>query len=223
MSKRFGIKLREIRTGRGLSQDELAALLGTTKQVISRYENEQRTPKLDTVQDYAEKLQVPLLYLVDNELESIAELYPQKTAPSAFDVISDEPSVAFQVAGSIAAGYDRQPIFDFTDDVQIYPKASLHGRKKEDFFVLRVKGQSMEPEFQDGDCVLVQRTDVVDQNTIAVILYNGDEATLKKVRYSTNWLEMIPLNPAYPTRRMEGSELNQCRIIGKAMTISRDL
>lgn len=40
----FGDILRQIRAERGLSQDELAALLGTTKQVISRYETKKRVP-----------------------------------------------------------------------------------------------------------------------------------------------------------------------------------
>jgi repressor LexA len=41
----FGSKLKQIRLSMGLSQEEFAAKLNTTKQVISRYETEQRTPK----------------------------------------------------------------------------------------------------------------------------------------------------------------------------------
>ena len=77
--------------------------------------------------------------------------------------------------------------------------------------------------FYEGDCVLIQRTEAVDQNTISVVLYNWDEATLKKVRYAPNWLEMIPINPEFETRRIEGPKLEQCRILGKAVSISRDL
>ena len=59
----FGRMLKQLRKERGLSQDELAALLGTTKQVISRYENAQRMPRLSVVSDYARKLNVPLSLL----------------------------------------------------------------------------------------------------------------------------------------------------------------
>ena len=45
MERTFGQNLRALRAERGFSQEELAALLGTTKQVVSRYENGQRTPK----------------------------------------------------------------------------------------------------------------------------------------------------------------------------------
>ena len=52
----FGDILRQIRAERGLSQDELAALLGTTKQVISRYETKKRVPRLSVVTAFAQKL-----------------------------------------------------------------------------------------------------------------------------------------------------------------------
>lgn len=60
----FGDRLKEIRTSRGLSQDDLADLLGTSKQVISRYETNQRTPKITVAAEYAEKLNVSLTYLM---------------------------------------------------------------------------------------------------------------------------------------------------------------
>lgn len=221
MPKSFGAKLKEIRTVRDLSQDELAALLGTTKQVISRYENEQRTPKLDTVQEYARLLNIPLLYLVDNNMETMPAPASQKD--DGVEFLPDDEPVSFPVVGSIAAGYDHEPIYDLTDEVQLYPRSMLHGRPATDFFVLRVKGKSMEPVFCDGDSVLIQRCDAVDQGTVAVILYNGDEATLKKVRYTPQWLDMIPLNPDFAVRRIEGSELARCRIMGKAVSLSRDL
>lgn len=58
MKNSFGANLKNIRDMRDMSQDELAVLLGTSKQVISRYETGQRTPKITTVDEYAEKLGV---------------------------------------------------------------------------------------------------------------------------------------------------------------------
>ena len=60
----FGENLRRIRKARGISQEELARMLGTSKQVISRYENGQRSPKLSTVEEYADKLGVSAAMLV---------------------------------------------------------------------------------------------------------------------------------------------------------------
>lgn len=60
----FGQKLREYRTNKDMSQEQLAAILGTTKQVISRYENSQRSPKITVVAEYAKTLGVPLSYFL---------------------------------------------------------------------------------------------------------------------------------------------------------------
>ena len=59
----FGDILRQIRAERGLSQDELAALLGTTKQVISRYETKKRVPRLSVVTAFAQKLGLPVSFI----------------------------------------------------------------------------------------------------------------------------------------------------------------
>ena len=56
----FGESLKQIRLERNLSQDDLALLLGTSKQVISRYETGQRSPKVSVVAEYAEKLGVTI-------------------------------------------------------------------------------------------------------------------------------------------------------------------
>ena len=52
----FGENLRKIRNEKNMSQEDFATLLGTSKQVISRYETNQRSPKVSTVAEYAEKL-----------------------------------------------------------------------------------------------------------------------------------------------------------------------
>ena len=57
---KFGRKLKQIRTERNMSQEELAKLLGTSKQVICHYETGKRSPKVTTAFEYAQKLGVGL-------------------------------------------------------------------------------------------------------------------------------------------------------------------
>ena len=64
----FGEKLKTIRLSLDLTQDELAARLGTTKQAISRYENSEREPNLRTAREFSEKLGVSLTVLADDSL-----------------------------------------------------------------------------------------------------------------------------------------------------------
>lgn len=83
----------------------------------------------------------------------------------------------------------------------------------------------MYPKILDGDLVLVQRCSSVDSGSIAVIMYNGDEATVKKVKYVSgeDWFEMIPFNPEYQTKRIEGSEIKDCRVLGKVVKLIRNV
>lgn len=64
---KFGDRLRQIRKQRGLTQEELAKLLDTSKQVISRYENGQRSPKITTVNEYAKMLGLSLDYMLGED------------------------------------------------------------------------------------------------------------------------------------------------------------
>ena len=74
----FGDILRQIRSERNLSQDEMAALLGTTKQVISRYETKKRVPRLSVVTAFAQKLGLPVAALSGEEPILPPELTPHK-------------------------------------------------------------------------------------------------------------------------------------------------
>ncbi len=68
----FGERLKAIRKEKGMSQDEFAALLGTSKQVLSRYETSQRVPRITQVQLYAQKLNVSADYLMGDAAEEAA-------------------------------------------------------------------------------------------------------------------------------------------------------
>ncbi|MDO4270336.1 MAG: helix-turn-helix transcriptional regulator [Eubacteriales bacterium] len=65
----FGERLREIRKEKGMSQQAFAQMLGTSKQVLSRYETGQRSPKISKVQQYAQKLGVSAEYLMEETAE----------------------------------------------------------------------------------------------------------------------------------------------------------
>lgn len=64
---KFNEKLTVLRQERGMNMTEFANLLGTSKQVIARYEKGENTPKITTVAHYAKVLGVSLQYLVNDE------------------------------------------------------------------------------------------------------------------------------------------------------------
>lgn len=70
----FGGRLRQLRIDRDMSQEEMGKLLGTSKQVISRYENGLRTPKITIANQYATQLGVSLSYLLGSDVAYDDEL-----------------------------------------------------------------------------------------------------------------------------------------------------
>ena len=65
---KFGEKLKLLREERDMSLSEFATMLGTSKQVISRYERGENTPKITTVAHYAKVLNVSLAYLMNDNV-----------------------------------------------------------------------------------------------------------------------------------------------------------
>lgn len=65
---KFCEKLKLIREERNMNITEFATLLGTSKQVISRYERGENTPKITTVAHYAKILNVSLEYLTNDNV-----------------------------------------------------------------------------------------------------------------------------------------------------------
>ena len=74
--------------------------------------------------------------------------------------------------------------------------------------------------------MLVLKQDTLDRSgQIGVVLYDGDQATLKKVEYvnGEDWMKLIPLNPLYPPKTITGCDLEQCRILGIPRLILRNV
>ena len=64
---KFNEKLTMLRQEKGMNMTEFAQLLGTSKQVIARYERGENTPKITTVDHYAKVLGVSLQYLINED------------------------------------------------------------------------------------------------------------------------------------------------------------
>lgn len=134
--------------------------------------------------------------------------------------------VTFPVVGSIAAGYDEIAVEDWSGETIDIPASYLRGHKKEEFFVLSVHGDSMYPIYMDGDKVLVLRQSTLNRSgEIGAVLYEGENATLKKVEYvkGEDWMRLVPINPEFKPKTIEGAALEQCRVLGVPRLLVRDI
>lgn len=137
-----------------------------------------------------------------------------------------EEVVTFPVIGGVAAGYDHICYEDWTGDSIEIPRSYLHGREPKDYFVLKVMGQSMYPDYQDGDHVLVLRQPTMDRSgQIGVVVYGDENATLKRIEYieGHDWMTLRPVNPQFPPITVRGEALEHCTVLGVAKLVIREV
>lgn len=212
----FGEKLKQLRTERGLSQSEFANMLGTSKQVISRYELGQTTPKISVVAEWCGTLGVNL----DNLINDNKSIYDFPSPQITDDVVT------FPVIGEVAAGYEHIALEDWSGETVEIPRQYLHGRPQSEYMVLSVKGDSMYPLYIEGDKVLVLKQSTLNRSgEIGLVRYDGENATLKKVEYvkGEDWMKLIPLNPSHPPKLIEGVDLEQCEVLGIPRLLIREI
>ena len=206
-------RIKEMRLKRNMTLRELADFLGVKEATAQRYESGAiKNIKYDTVIQIGNALNCSPVYLMGWTNDMYKECTAEKEACRPYPVI-----------GEVAAGYGSEAIEEETGDYEQIPLEWLRGHNPENFFVLRVKGDSMYPDYQDGDLVLVHRQASVDSGAVGVVLYDDELATLKKIRYKNgeNWVELIPRNPEYSTKRIENEDLEQCRVLGEARRLIR--
>lgn len=201
----FGDILKSIRRERGLSQDEMASLLGTTKQVISRYETKQRVPKLSIVAGYALKLGLPLSMLTGGEPE------PEITRENGVRRVP--------ILGGVACG---EPIYKPGDGSEY---ATIEESIVCDFALIAQGDSMIGDRIHSGDMVFIRKQDSVRDGEIAAIALD-DELTLKRVRRIMGpggrvvFTQLLPSNPAYDPIEIGGEEETRCvNILGKAVAV----
>ncbi|CZR03679.1 LexA family protein [Trichococcus collinsii] len=209
LNKFIGGRIKHFRESRNMTQDELAEMLRTTRQSISRYENGERKANQDLLFELASIFKVSL-----DDFFPARNLYEQTNITK----VTPENMVAIPVIGTIACG---DPIL--ADENIIGYRYHLKDRlPKGQTFYLTAKGDSMEPKIPDGSDVLIRMQDDVEDGEIAAVLVNGDcEATLKRVKKQGNIVMLIAENSAYAPYII--TKENPAKILGKAVGVSFDL
>ena len=118
----------------------------------------------------------------------------------------------FPLLGEIACG---EPIFAQEDrETFLIADAEIAAD-----FCLLARGDSMiGARIYDGDAVFIRSQPMVENGEIAAVIID-DEATLKRVYYDREHarLQLVPENPAYSPLVYVGEELDNIRILGKAV------
>ena len=194
--------IKRLRHERGMTLEELARELGTTRQTIHRYENGTITniPQ-EKIRLLAEKLGVTPAGLVGWE-----------GSPMQFDNVMPIGKKSIPILGEIACG---EPIYA----EEMHESFCLTDEDTDADFCLRAHGDSMVgARIYDGDVVFIRMQSSVDNGEIAAVII-GEEATLKRVYYYPEEQKLVlsPENPRYAPLVYVGDELSAVRILGKAI------
>lgn len=207
----------------GLSYGEIAKRTGIPKSSIHRYvQGQTKKIPIDAVRLIAEATDVSVKWIMGWEDRN--ETYPNNL--NLPEPTITENYTTFPVIGEVAAGFEHQALENWEGDTVNIPDTYLKGRDKSEFFVLRVKGDSMYPEYQDGDRVLILKQPTVNYSgQVGVVIYDDELGTLKKVEYKQgeSWLRLVAINPAYSPKKIENENLDHCRILGIPKLIIREV
>lgn len=203
---------------RGISGAELSRAIGASRAVYSQWNTRATKPSNKTLRKIADYFGVNVRDLMPDSTEQSQNRMPAPGVTSDF--------VSFPVIGDVAAGYDHIAYQDWTGESIDIPRSWLRGRTPQEYFVLKVKGDSMYPDFQNGDHVLILRQATMDRSgQIGVVRYGDEMATLKRVEYvmGEDWMILRPVNPQYPPVTIKDADLEQCTVFGVAKMVIRDL
>ena len=189
----------------------LAKILGIkSKSTIYRYMNGEMSPKITTIKYLAEYFNVNEIWLMGYDVP----MERQKVESNVFPTTDIPEKVP--VVGKISAGL---PILA-TENIEGYEFApSSQIKKGYTYFYLRVQGDSMNLKFNEGDIVLIQRQDTLENDEIGAILVDGNDATVKKYKFENGLVILEPMstNPENTVQIYNPKKIN-IQIIGKVVS-----
>lgn len=202
----IGTRMKERRLQLNKTLEEVGSVVGVSKATIQRYEKGAITNiPSDKIEKIAKALSTTPAFLMGWE-----------------DKSNRLKGVRIPILGRVVAGIPLEAITDIEGYEEITPKMASLG----EYFALRIKGHSMEPQILDNDVVICKCQSDVESGDIAIILVNGDEATCKQVKKSPEGVTLIGFNPlVYPPHFYSNKEIETLpvNVIGKVVELRRSL
>ena len=242
LKKYIGTQIKTFRKSAGFTQDELAKRLNTTKQTISRYEKGDRKANQDMLFELCDIFGVSIDDFFPSQNEStqtsttspIQSIYDQLEPPRQGKVLTYAERQLKEQKNE-----EETKINEVSEVIQLYsydyydhPASAGTGQYLNDVrverielpvdidadFVIPIKGDSMEPDYHDGDLVFIQTSVDLSDGVIGVFNYNGD-AYIKQLIIDEDQAYLHSLNPAY--KDMPITPDTDFRIIGEVVDLYR--
>lgn len=202
-------KIKLLRERKGLTQEELARMIHTTKQSIYKYENGIVTNiPLEKIEQIAKVLGTTPAWLMGWADQSTQG--GQIPGAAAY-----QPNVRIPALGRISAGL---PLYA---EQNIEGYMSIELPDDGEYFALIARGDSMDAlGIKDGYTLIVRRQTAVDNGDVAVVLVDGQDATVKRVYVQGDQVTLMPQssNPMHLPQIYSAAN-DDIRIQGKVMKV----
>lgn len=203
----IGNRIKDLRQQKKLTLAQVAQHLGVKEATVQRYES-------GIIQNIKPKTLATLAQLLECSPQYLAGWQQDLHAPPSY--LSLPKTYPVPLLGNIACGTPilAQENYDQTVSVPEHISAD---------FALRCHGDSMiGARIYDGDIVYIHSQPDVEDGAIAAVLI-GEEATLKRIYKIPGRIQLRAENPCYPVLEYTGSQLEEIRILGKAVGFTSKL
>ena len=157
-----------------------------------------------------------------------ADIEPVMDLLGARIVLPDDTLIDYDLVPKVAAKAGAGASLETSDEAEgLYAfRKDFMGREHicaASAVMMDVVGDSMEPEFYEGDTLLVDKSDIEIRDGKIYVVTLGDELRVKRIFNSLNGLILRSDNPKYPDIHVEGPDLENFVVHGRVRWHSRIL
>ncbi len=197
----FPASLERLCTAWDLSPERAGQEIGISHARMLALRRGQVTPTEEELDKFTAYFRVPHAVLMGETMAEESNVRPLPR-PSLRDGGTMEHRIP--VLGKVPAGIPIEAIADVLYTVELDEHFAESGYE---YFGLAVTGDSMYPEYLDGDVVILRVQSTAETGDDVVAYIGSDDATLKRIAVTDSGIQLRPLNPAYPTRTFSRQEV----------------
>ena len=233
--------IKRLLKAKGLNPRQLAIALDFKYTTVNDWVNAKTYPRIDKIEMLANFFNVSKSDLVENKTEEIATTSPVQAIYDQLTPPRQAKALTYLEKQLLEQNEEETKINEVSEDIiQLYsydyydhPASAGTGQYLNDVrverielpvdidadFVIPIKGDSMEPDYHDGDLVFIQTSVDLNDGVIGVFNYNGD-AYIKQLVIDEDQAYLHSLNPAY--KDMPITPETDFRIIGEVVALYRE-
>ena len=205
------------------SRRDICHALGLKCSTFSNWMQGTKYPRIDKIEAMAKFFRVTKADLIEEHSPylTVADMKAHEQ-PGSVPEPQPPKKVKIPVLGSVIAGHPRY----IAENIIGYEEVTEDFAKTGELFCLKVKGSSMYPRFEEGDVLIIKSQNHIENGDIAVVMINGDEATVKKVKFKDDGILLIAYNndvyePTFYSKK--DIESLPVSVIGKVVAMKREL